>query len=111
MARKSTSTPTLGQDESDWYATPQGRRETQREFERALRTGTVSRSRGLTVRRTNSKILQELMEQAKQTATRAISIRIPIADLEQAKRIAAKTGAGYQTVLKRAIREGLRKAG
>jgi predicted DNA binding CopG/RHH family protein len=51
------------------------------------------------------------MEQAKQNATRAISIRVPIADLEQAQRIAKKTGVGYQTVLKQAIREGLKRAG
>ena len=51
------------------------------------------------------------MEQAKQSATRAISIRIPIADLERAKRIAEQTGVGYQTVLKRAIRQGMKKAG
>ena len=51
------------------------------------------------------------MEQAKEKATRAISIRIPIADLERAERIADKTGVGYPTVLKRAIREGLKKAG
>ena len=43
--------------------------------------------------------------------TRAISIRIPIADLERAERIADKTGVGYQAVLKRAIREGLKEAG
>ena len=52
-----------------------------------------------------------LMEQAKQTATLAISIRIPIADLEQAQRIAAATGVGYQAVLKQAILAGLKKAG
>jgi predicted DNA binding CopG/RHH family protein len=32
-----------------------------------------------------------------------------VADLERAKRIAAKEGIGYQTVLKRAIRAGLKK--
>jgi hypothetical protein len=31
--------------------------------------------------------------------------------LERAERIADETGVGYQTVLKRAIREGLNKAG
>jgi len=36
------------------------------------------------------------MEQAKQKATRSISIRVPIADLEQAQRIAEETGIGYQ---------------
>jgi hypothetical protein len=104
MARKLT-------DEADWYATPEGRRQTEREFARALRAGTLSRSRGLSIPKTDPKILEQLMEQARENATRAISIRIPIADLERAKRIAAKTGAGYQTVLKRAIREGLKKAG
>ncbi len=51
------------------------------------------------------------MQQAKENATRAISLRVPIADLERAKQIAEETGVGYQAVLKRAIREGLRKAG
>jgi hypothetical protein len=51
------------------------------------------------------------MERAKESATRAISIRIPIADLEHASRIDGQTGVGYQTVLKRAIREGLKRAG
>jgi len=42
---------------------------------------------------------------------RSISIRVPIADLEQAQRIAEETGIGYQTVLKQAIRKGLKTAG
>ncbi len=70
----------------------------------------MSRSPGLKVGKTDPKTLQRLMEQAKETATRAISIRIPIADLERAEQIAGKTGVGYQTVLKRAIRVGLGKA-
>jgi hypothetical protein len=98
-------------DEADWYTTPEGRRQTQREFARALRAGTLSRSAGLRVARTNPALLRQLMERAKESATRAISIRVPIADLERAKQIAEKTGVGYQTVLKQAIRAGLRKAG
>jgi hypothetical protein len=98
-------------EESAWYATPEGRRQTEREFTRALRDGTLSRSAGLRIAKTDSKILERLLEQAKESATRAISIRIPVADLERAKRIAEETGVGYQTVLKQAIREGLRKAG
>ena len=104
MARKST-------DAADWYATPEGRRETEREFARAGRAGTLDRSKGLKMKKTDPKMLEELMERAKQTATQAIAIRIPVADLEHARRIAEKTGAGYQTVLKQAIREGLKKAG
>lgn len=56
-------------------------------------------------------MLTELMEMAKAHATRAISIRLPLADIERAQKIAAKRGIGYQTVLKQAIRAGLKKAG
>jgi predicted DNA binding CopG/RHH family protein len=36
-------------------------------------------------------------------------LRIPIADLDAAKRIAAKKRIGYQTVLKQAIHAGVRE--
>ena len=113
MPRKSTSVSKFKSEaeEADWYASPRGRRQTQREFARALRTGTLSRSPGLKAARTDRNLLEQLVEQAKENATRAISLRIPIADLERAKQIAETSGVGYQTVLKRAIREGLRKAG
>ncbi len=111
MARKSSSlSKAKPAAEADWYASPEGRRQTQREFDRALRAGTFSRSTGLKVARTDPKVLQRLMEQAKENATRAISIRIPIADLERARRIAEKTRVGYQSVLKQAIRQGLKRA-
>jgi len=113
MLRKSTNTPRFKSetDAADWYATPQGRRETGREFARALKKGTLIRSTGSKIVKTDPKLLQRLMEQAKRNATRSISIRIPIADLEEARRIAGKTGVGYQSVLKQAIREGLKRAG
>ena len=113
MRRKSTDSAKskIESDEAAWYSTPQGRRQTQREFERALKDGTLIRSPGLKAARTDPKLLRELMEQAAQNATRSISIRVPIADLEAAKRIAEKAGVGYQTVLKQAIREGLKRAG
>lgn len=37
--------------------------------------------------------------------TKAISIRLPLEDLEQAQAIAKQKGIGYQTVLKEAIRK------
>jgi hypothetical protein len=113
MARTSTNASKFKPEaeEVDWYATPKGREQTQREFTRALRSGTLGRSPGLNVARTDPTLLDRLMEQAKENATRAISLRIPIADLERAKQIAEKRGIGYQAVLKRAIREGLKKAG
>ena len=92
-----------------WYATPEGRRQTQREFESALKNGTLVRSSGATIRRTDPKLLAELLAKAKANATKPISIRLPIADIDHAQQIAAREGIGYQTVLKRAIRAGLKK--
>ena len=113
MPRKSTNVPKFRSDreQAGWYATPEGRRQTQREFARALRAGTLIRSAGLKVTKTDPKVLEQLMEQAKESGTRAISIRIPITDLERAKRVAEETGVGYQTVLKQAIHAGLKRAG
>jgi len=113
MRPKSTKVSTFksNTEEADWYTTPEGRRQTQRQFAHALRAGELSRSAGLRVTKTDPKVLQQLMELAKENATQAISIRVPIADLERAKRIAEETGVGYQTVLKQAIRDGLKRAG
>ena len=95
--------------EAAWYSSQEGRRQRQREFERALKRGTVLQSEGSTIPLTHVKILAELVEKAKANVTKPISIRIPVADLDQAQQIAAKEGIGYQTVLKRAIRAGLKK--
>ncbi|MBZ5619945.1 MAG: hypothetical protein LAQ69_14670 [Acidobacteriia bacterium] len=113
MPRKSTKRRESGSkiEETDWYASPAGRRQTQREFERALKDGTLVRSSGSRIPRTNPDVLKTLLEQAKANATRAVSIRLPIADIELAKSIASKQGIGYQTVLKQAIRNGLKRAG
>jgi hypothetical protein len=105
MKRKARAT------EADWYATPAGRRQTQREFTRALKEGTLVRSAGSKIVKSDPKVVNQLLEQARRNATRSISIRVSIADLEQAQKIAEKAGVGYQTVLKRAIREGLKRAG
>ena len=93
-----------------WYASPAGRRQPQREFERALRNGALIRSPGARIPRTNPEVLETLLEQAKANATRPVSIRLPIADIELAKSIASKQGIGYQTVLKQAMRKGLGRA-
>jgi len=113
MSRKSTDVMRFkaNAEEGDWYATPQGRRQTQREFARAFKDGTLIRSTGSRIAKSDPNLLKQLMEEAKRNATRSISIRVPIADLEQAQQIAKKSGVGYQTVLKRAIREGLKRAG
>jgi hypothetical protein len=110
MHRKLTPKLKSEAEEAAWYATPEGRQWTQREFERALRSGTPLRSEGSKIPRTDSEVLTELIDQAKANATRAISIRLPIADIERAQKIAVKQGIGYQTVLKQAIRTGLKRA-
>ena len=59
MVRKSTDTRTLKSEaeEADWYATPRGREQTRREFERALRDGGVTRLGGTKLKRTDARIL------------------------------------------------------
>jgi cytosine/adenosine deaminase-related metal-dependent hydrolase len=109
MAPNSENKRDSSTSEAEWYATPEGRRQTQRAFERAVRDGKLTRSAGARIPRTDPKLLAALAEQARAKATKAISIRVPVADLERARQIASKEGTGYQTVLKRAIHAGLRK--
>jgi len=54
-------------EQGDWYATPQGRRQTQREFARALKDGTLIRSTGSTIAKSDPKLLQRQMEGLKRT--------------------------------------------
>jgi hypothetical protein len=111
MGRKSTKAPhcTSEAEEAHWYTTVAGRKQAQREFERALKEGTLVRSAGSNIPRTDANLLTELLARAKQNATQAISLRVPIADIEAAKRIAARRKVA--TVLKQAIRAGLTRAG
>ena len=87
---------------------PKGREQGRREFQNVLRNGTLIRSSGATIPRTDPKVLDGFFEPAKPNATQSISIRIPIAEMETAKEIAKRRGIGYQTVLKQAICEGLK---
>ncbi|MGA2270446.1 MAG: hypothetical protein ABSH44_18385 [Bryobacteraceae bacterium] len=113
MPRKSTepSESRPETEETDWYASPAGRRQTQREFERALKNGKLIRSSGSRIPRTNPDVFETLLKQAKANATRPVSLRLSVADIELARSIASKQGIGYQTVLKQAIRNGLKRAG
>jgi hypothetical protein len=74
----------------------EGKRQTQREFSRVLRDGTLRPSAGLKITRTDAKVLRQLVEQAKESASRAISIRIPVSDLERAKQIAQRPGSAIR---------------
>jgi hypothetical protein len=68
MPRKSTKVAKVRShaEEADWYTTPDGRRQTEREFVRALRNVTLLRLTGLKVTKTDPKVLEQLMEQAKE---------------------------------------------
>jgi len=113
MPRKSTklSKSRSELDEADRCVSAQGRRQTQREFERALKNGALIRSSGSRIPRTSPDVFEALLKQAKVNATRPVSLRLSIADIELARSIASKQGIGYQTVLKQAIRKGLKRAG
>ena len=92
--------------EAAWYASRAGRRQTEREYRNALKEGTLVRSE-----KVDAKVLEQLMQRAKEKATKPISLRLAVADLERAKAIAGHRGVGYQTVLKQILAEGLRRAG
>ena len=120
------------QEEADWLASPAGREQARRSFQKAIRHGKIivneelsileasrlAKSTGKAVIRkkdppgssTDSTVLERLLEEARGSITKAVSLRISLADLEAAKRVAKKTGKGYQTVLKEIIHEGLLRA-
>ncbi len=41
--------------------------------------------------------------------TRSVSVRLPVTDIERARKLAAKRGVGYQTVIKSLLHEALKK--
>jgi len=49
-------------DEADWYATPEGRRQTRRELGRALKEGTLIRSTGSRIAKTEPKVIRRLID-------------------------------------------------
>ncbi len=57
--------------EADWYATPAGRRQTEREVARALKEGTLIRSAESKIAKSDLKILDQLLEQAKRNFSRS----------------------------------------
>ncbi len=41
--------------------------------------------------------------------TKTVSLRLPVTDIERARRLAEKRGVGYQTVIKTLLHEALRR--
>jgi predicted DNA binding CopG/RHH family protein len=94
-------------EKADWLQSPAGRRHSERTYAKAKREGKLVK--GLTnVTPTDPALLQELVGRAKAKRTEAVSLRIPVSDIEAAKKIGTQTGLGYQTVLKEIISRGLR---
>jgi predicted DNA binding CopG/RHH family protein len=105
-------------EEAEWHNSPEGRRWWNLKYEKADRNGKIRvYPNGMNIERTDPKVLANLEAKAKSALAReaklrnqAISLRVPVADLELARRIAAKRGVGYQAILKEAIHSGLSKA-
>jgi hypothetical protein len=84
-------------EEADWWSSAAGR-------EYVKKKSAAMRSRG--VKPSGSDLVARL-----NARTTQIAIRLPGADIEQARKIAARKGIGYQTLLKMIVHEGLRREG
>jgi predicted DNA binding CopG/RHH family protein len=86
-------------EEADWWASPEGRAYVKQKSAEELRKKGKAAGSGLVARLNNKPSVQ-------------IALRLPEADVAQAREIAGRKGIGYQTLLKMFVREGLlREAG
>jgi hypothetical protein len=119
-------------EEADWLTSPAGRRYIGQRLQKSFGAGViVTESRkidpelraeanrtgkaiyyknGLDIKPTDPAVLQELMDSVKAKKTQAVSLRIPVSEIEAAKKLAAKLGLGYQTLLKEIISKALQNA-
>ena len=81
-------------EEADWWASPEGRAYVKQKSAEAQSKGTKARGSSLVAKLNKKSSVQ-------------IAIRLPEADLAQARKIAERKGIGYQTLLKMLVREGL----
>jgi hypothetical protein len=79
-------------EEADWWASPTGRAYVKVKSAKAKGT------------KAGGSTLVALLNRKRSVQ---IAIRLPEADLAQARRIAERKGIGYQTLLKMLVREGL----
>ena len=80
--------------EADWWASPAGRAYVKRKSAEAQLKRTKA---------AGSSLVAKLAKRP----TRQIALRLPEADIAQARQIADRKGIGYQTLLKMFVREGL----
>ena len=81
-------------EEADWWASPAGRA-----YVKQKSTETQSKK--------NKAVGSSLVATLNKKNSVQIAIRLPGADLAQARKIAERKGIGYQTLLKMLVREGL----
>jgi predicted DNA binding CopG/RHH family protein len=95
MSKKTLQMPKFKSEseEADWWASPVGRAYVKQRSAEAQSKGAKASGSSL-VAKLNKKSTQ-------------IAIRLPEADLAQARKVADRKGIGYQTLLKILVREGL----
>ena len=81
-------------EEADWWASPAGRAFVKQKSAKAQSKGTKTGGSSLVAKLNKKRSVQ-------------IAIRLPEADLAQARKVAERKGIGYQTLLKMLVREGL----
>ena len=82
--------------EADWWASRAGREYVKRRAAEAAAKGAKASGSSLLSGLTKRRSVQ-------------IAIRLPEADIEQARRIATRKGIGYQTLVKMLVHEGLQR--
>ena len=100
MNKKSAQIPMFRSEseEADWWAGPAGRAYVKQKSAEAQseRASKATRPRG-----------SRLVAMLNKRRSVQIALRLPEADLAQARKIAERKGIGYQTLLKMLVREGL----
>jgi predicted DNA binding CopG/RHH family protein len=81
-------------EEADWWASAKGRAFLKQKSAEAQAAGNQARGSNLIARANQKRSVQ-------------IAIRLPEADLAQARKVAERKGIGYQTLLKMLVHEGL----
>jgi CopG antitoxin of type II toxin-antitoxin system len=101
MARRAMEIPKFKteSDEAEWWASAAGRSYVKR------KSGALH-AKG--VKMSGSPLVAQLSRKRKSTQ---IAIRLPEADIAQARKIAERKGVGYQTLLKMLVHEGLLREG
>jgi hypothetical protein len=96
MNRKTPQMPRFKTEsgEADWSASKAGRAYVKRKSGEAQSKGTTTGG-------------SKLVAMLNKKSSVQIAIRLPQADLTQARKIAGRKGIGYQTLLKMLVREGL----